>query len=202
MNTTTPSVTILPIREKQSSNDYPYGRLRTTAYFSIEFVPGKGFRSVFQTVNPKNGRLNAEKKSTYSHFAYLVLNTENGHFETRKFGIGGFEDINKLSKFMLANQVALGLTKEMVIDLCCTIVTTIRIASRWINADAENALPLIEKAFKTALSGFKTGVCNWEELFIDVDAIENLAAKKNSQAAETAPGFISTGPVSLMSMIK
>jgi signal peptidase I len=48
--------------------NYPYGyNQKTTLYDSIEFKPGKGYRHVTQTVNPKTGRLNAPKKSTYSH---------------------------------------------------------------------------------------------------------------------------------------
>jgi hypothetical protein len=51
--------------KKAIVDSYPYGRLRATAFFSLEFKKGKGFRSVFQTINPKNNRLNAPKYSTY-----------------------------------------------------------------------------------------------------------------------------------------
>ena len=47
------------------TNDYPYGRLRCTMAFSQEFKMGKGFRSVRQSTNPKTGRVNKPKKSTY-----------------------------------------------------------------------------------------------------------------------------------------
>lgn len=178
------SIQILPIREKQSTDNYPYGRLRTTAYFSIEFVPGKGFRHVFQTVNPKNGRLNAEKKSTYSHFMYLVRNNDNGHYETRGFGIGGFEDINKLCRWMNVNLEAVDPTEEMIKDICCTIITAIRISARWVSADAGKVLPLLDTAMRAALEGFKTGVCRWQDVWIDTAAIERLEEEKKETKNE------------------
>lgn len=59
------------VNQKLEVTNYPYGSLRTTAYFSIEFNPKKGFRSVFQTINPKTGRLNAEKKGTYNSVMWI-----------------------------------------------------------------------------------------------------------------------------------
>jgi len=170
----TTQFTILPIREKQSTDSYPYGRLRTTAFFSIEFVPGKGFRHVFQTVNPKNGRLNAPKKSTYSHFMYLVRNNENGHYETRGFGIGGFEDVNKIARWLNVNLEAVDMTEEMVKNICCTIFTSMRISSRWVDAPAEKVIEIVKSSAEAALRGFKTGVCRWQDIYVDVDAIEKL----------------------------
>lgn len=67
------------INQTMTTSNYPYGFLRTTAIFSLEFNPKKGQRLVFQTVNPKNGRLNAPKKATYDGhgFSYLEQD-ENG----------------------------------------------------------------------------------------------------------------------------
>ena len=62
------------VNQKLEVSSYPYGSLKTTAYFSIEFNPKKGFRSIFQTVNPKTGRLNAEKKSVYNTVMWLEQN--------------------------------------------------------------------------------------------------------------------------------
>lgn len=181
MEPITQQFTILPIREKQSTDNYPYGRLRTTAYFSIEFVPGKGFRYVFQTVNPKNGRLNAEKKSTYSHFMYLVRNNDNGHYEPHGFGIGGFEDVNKIARWMNVKLEAVGLTEEMIKDICCTMFTSMRISCRWVDAPSDKVIAIVDGAVKAALRGFKTGQCNWQDIYVDVDAIEKL--KSETKAA-------------------
>ena len=47
-------------------DDYPYGRQRTTAKFTIETDKQGRQRAVMQTVNPKTGRENKPKKATYS----------------------------------------------------------------------------------------------------------------------------------------
>lgn len=59
---------------------YPYGSLRCTAFFSLEYNPKKGFREVFQTINPKNERLNAPKKSVYAPCIIMYRN-EDGHIK-------------------------------------------------------------------------------------------------------------------------
>ena len=58
-------------RTELTVNDWPYGRLRTTAIFSIEQVKGKE-RAVRSTINPKTGRANKPKKTTYSLKARIV----------------------------------------------------------------------------------------------------------------------------------
>lgn len=59
--------------------DYPYGfRLRTSIFYWIESKAGKGDRFCTYTINPKNGRANAPKCSTYNTFMYMYLN-EKGH---------------------------------------------------------------------------------------------------------------------------
>lgn len=75
--------------------DYPYGyKLRTTIRYWIETVKGKGDRFCSQTINPKNGRWNKPKKSTYSTFEYLLLN-EDGHVKCSGAGFWDFKDFNK-----------------------------------------------------------------------------------------------------------
>lgn len=47
-------------------DDYPYGRrVRTQIRYWLETVPRKGDRFVSQTLNPKTGRWNKPKRSTY-----------------------------------------------------------------------------------------------------------------------------------------
>jgi hypothetical protein len=58
--------------------DYPYGfRLRTEIRYWIETTK-HGDRFVSQTLNPKTGRWNKPKRSTYAHVACMYLNDE-GH---------------------------------------------------------------------------------------------------------------------------
>ena len=58
-------------RTEFTVDNWPYGRFKTTATFTIEAVKGKE-RAARVTVNPKNGRVNKPKKTTYSHKARIV----------------------------------------------------------------------------------------------------------------------------------
>ena len=52
-------------------NDWPYGKLRTTVQFTIE--PGKkGERASRTTINPKTGKINKPKTTTYAKKARIV----------------------------------------------------------------------------------------------------------------------------------
>lgn len=165
---------VLPLRVKQETNDYPYGGLRTIAFFSIEFKPRNGFRSVFQTVNPKNNRLNAEKKGTYCDFMYLIRNEENGHFETRTKSVRCFKDVNVIADFISENEKALDLSTEMVKEICASAVRAIAVSVAYTDADKDKLKETVKDALKIAQDGVKTGVCQWKSLVIDMKAIENL----------------------------
>ncbi len=63
-------------------DSYPYGSLRCRIWFWLEFGgENKGYRFVSQTENPKNGRMNAPKKSTYARFAGNMYLDENNHVQ-------------------------------------------------------------------------------------------------------------------------
>lgn len=63
-------------------DDYPYGRtVRTQIRYWVEFKPNKGFRWVSQTVNPKTGRWNKEKASTYSMVAGCMYLDHQKHVQ-------------------------------------------------------------------------------------------------------------------------
>ena len=83
--------------------NYTYGyNQKTTAFFGMEFNAKKGYRSTFQTINPKTGRLNAKKCSTYS---YLKVTTqdENNVVKSLHFDFNGDENMNKSAEFIGAN---------------------------------------------------------------------------------------------------
>ena len=103
---------VLDITQTYIAWDYPYSGKKTKAYFGVEFQPKKGFRTVFQTINPKTGSLNSVKNSTYSHFVVLVRQ-ENGHYEWKTFQINGDESIVKAFTFISENYVSLCLKAEM-----------------------------------------------------------------------------------------
>ena len=78
--------------------DYPYGfRLRTSIFYWIETVPKKGCRFVSQTINPKTGRLNAEKKSTFYVFGVMNIN-EDGHIGWN--AVSPYDTSEDVSKFV------------------------------------------------------------------------------------------------------
>lgn len=63
-------------------DDYPYGfRLRTKIRYWIETKKGKGQRSVSQTLNPKTGRWNTPKPSTYSDIMVVYIDKTNGYVQ-------------------------------------------------------------------------------------------------------------------------
>ena len=65
--------------------NYPYGfRLRTTIRYWIETTK-HGERFCSQTVNPKTGRWNKPKKSTYSQIG-IMTELDNGHISWDGFG--------------------------------------------------------------------------------------------------------------------
>lgn len=79
------------------TENYPYGfRLKTTMYSWIEHTK-QGSRLVQQTINPKNGKLNAPKKSTYDAFKLLALD-ENGHITTISYS--KYSSAEKVQEFL------------------------------------------------------------------------------------------------------
>jgi hypothetical protein len=81
--------------------DYPYGfRERTQIRYWLETKPGKGWRFMAQTMNPKTGRWNKPKGSTYSDFAGAMYLDDQGHVQWD--GIGQYSDENKTLAFVRA----------------------------------------------------------------------------------------------------
>lgn len=79
--------------------DYPYGfKLRTQAKFWMEFKPGKGYRFVSQTMDPKTGRWNKPKAGGYMAFAGAMYLDEKGHVQHT--GLGEYSDAAQFSDFI------------------------------------------------------------------------------------------------------
>lgn len=73
-------------------HDWPYGRDRTKAHFIVEHVPGKGERVIRTTVNPKTGKPNAPKKTTFSAKARIATG-EDGRLYILRLTEYNFIDI-------------------------------------------------------------------------------------------------------------
>jgi len=62
--------------------DYPYGfRERTSIRYWLETAPKKGSRFCSQTLNPKTGRWNAPKKSTFALLGGVMYLDAKGHVQ-------------------------------------------------------------------------------------------------------------------------
>lgn len=93
----------LATNQKIEVENYPYGfTLRTSLFDTMEFNPKKGYRHVTQTINPKTGKLNKPKKSTYSELLVRFFN-EDGHIKVNSFSFNGDEQINRGCKFVHEN---------------------------------------------------------------------------------------------------
>jgi hypothetical protein len=74
-------------------DDYPYGfRERTQIRYWLEHKPKKGWRFVSQTLNPKTGRWNKPKASTYSDWGGAMYLDEKGHVQWTGVGPYSTED--------------------------------------------------------------------------------------------------------------
>jgi hypothetical protein len=108
-------------------DDYPYGRSRTQIRYWIESVKNKGDRFCAQTLNPKTGRWNKPKKSTYSAVLAMYLEEQpDGRMFVKTTGLGlwrtdedaqafidlvGRENLNDVQRIQLAK--VLGTNKVM-----------------------------------------------------------------------------------------
>jgi len=105
-------------------SDYPYGYLRTDIKYSVETTK-RGDRFVSQTLNPKNGKWNKPKKSTYDELKLLIVDL-NGHVRTLSLDFNdskdkikvfsdSFKDIlNDTQKIKLSNVIGYNKTMENV----------------------------------------------------------------------------------------
>lgn len=92
--------------------DYPYGfRLRTSIFYWIETKKGKGDRFCTRTINPKNGKFNAPKCSTYSPYLYLQTD-EKGHITTGTLSAYHVDHFEARFYFVLRNFYPLSLSED------------------------------------------------------------------------------------------
>ena len=80
-------------------DDYPYGRkLRCRIRYWLESDPRKGFRFVSQTEDPRNGRWNNPKKSTYMTFAGAMYLDSQDHVHWT--GLSEYSDAPEALEFV------------------------------------------------------------------------------------------------------
>lgn len=168
------SVTVHQSDLKLKSDDYPYGRLRCTAFFSVEYND-KGARTIFQTINPKNGRLNAEKKSTYYKVILPMVDDSTGHIEFCGHNdFNGSDEINRGVQFMADFHELF--TEKQVKDIAITLIAMYKVHTyalvQYKGADFEAIKPLMENQVKTAVEIANTGKNLWFDCSLDLDALD------------------------------
>ena len=165
--------------EKVSVTNYPYGFKQTTAFFSLEFKKGKGFRSVFQTIDPKSGRLNKPKNSTYSP-VLVIQKDENGHVSYVSYDFNGAEEFNEGCKFMSENFDLF--TQEQIKSIYWHCFLMLRATTKamviYSGSKFEDVKPLMEVATTKAIEcSTKGGENLFSEMLLDVEALENTTQK-------------------------
>lgn len=173
---------ILNVNEKQTVDNYPYGAGKETrAYLSVEFSSKKGFRYVYQTVNPIKNRLNEPNKGTYNECVYLYKNDETGLVERHISHISGYDNALEHCEFFAANFEALGLTSEMCIYLYGRIKKVMETSLRYMQGDQDALAALFKPCFELLETGIKTGENIFGQIHIDRDAIKKLEMEASQQ---------------------
>lgn len=90
-------------------DDYPYGfRLRTQIRYWIETKKGHGQRFCSQTLNPKTGKWNKPKASTYHVIAVMTLDESNGYVHYETLQSGGWSKEEQIVDFETRHASAIG----------------------------------------------------------------------------------------------
>ena len=163
--------------EKVAVENYPYGfKLKTTLFHELEFNAKKGYRVVTTTINPKTGRLNKPKKSTYSPLIVRFYDSE-GHIKTRHFDFNGGEAINKGVTFVNENfelfseeeiksiySLAFNMSK---IDMKAQVI--------YCGSKVEDLKPFYDNFVKNMVTGFKDPSQNLFDVTLDVVGIKSTS---------------------------
>lgn len=163
----------LTVNEAIVVDNYPYGRLKTKATFSIEFKPKKGFRSVFQTVNPKTGRINNPKKGVYHPI--MFLSEQDGFVKFRAINYHDNEAYNRAMKFM--DEHCPMFTDEQIRDIAINSLSYLKVSLmgsvQYGGCKFDDIKGYFEKAVKihSKIAEIKHNM--FEETYIDHEAIES-----------------------------
>jgi hypothetical protein len=160
--------------EKIEVTEYPYGRLRTSAFFSLDFDKKKGFRSVFQTIDPKSGRLNKPKKGTYSAIEMMYYEDDTNHVKHVCFDMNGCEAINKACKFISEHFDKF--TTEQIEYIYMHLFTMLKISMKakviYCGSKFEELKPLFDVYVQLALQGIKTKENLFAQINLDIEALK------------------------------
>lgn len=165
---------VYPSTEKLTAKDYPYGRHRTEAYFSVEFNK-KGFRTIFQTLSPTNHVLNKPQKGTYYKAILPVIEELTGHCGYCGYlDFNGTQCINRGLHFM--HDFYSLFTKEQIRHIANTaqvgIIVDAQALIAYCGADKEVVKALVDKQIKTMAEIEQTGENRFLECLLDRKALD------------------------------
>lgn len=165
--------------DKASVNNYPYGRLQCTAFFSLEHKAGSGFRSVFQTINPKTGRLNNPKKSTYAPIVAMYENTENNHIHYEHYSYYDNNSKIKCNKFLSENFNLF--TPDQIKDIAIYCLNYLKVdihaKNVYCNSPVDKLLELYNPAVNILVNIIKTGENLFNQINLNFTVIDSLEDK-------------------------
>lgn len=167
-------VTVYSSSSKLITDSYPYGYLKTTAFFSVEYNGNKGARTTFQTINPKNGQLNKPKHSTY-YRVLLPMQLENGHIEYCGYlDFNGSEAINKGLYFMadFYELFTIEQIKSIAVDIIAMSKVNAKAMCIYAGSNWDDLKPLVENSIKTLCKIANSGENLFLDCLLDVQAIE------------------------------
>lgn len=179
-NKTMENLKFVSTDQKIISENYPYGfREKTTKTDYLEFDFKKGFRHCSQTINPKTGRPNNPKKSTYYDFMLLATD-ENGHCKSFVLSFNGSKEIQTAIDFLKVPE-NFGLFTERQIEYCYMMLLTFSKVNAkaqvlYCGTEWEQLKPYYEKPIQKMIEAINTkGKENlFAEIVFDWEAIEGL----------------------------
>ena len=166
---------VFKIDESKTVDNYPYGRLQCEATFSLEFKPGKGYRKVFQTVNPKTGRINNPRKSTYnqSGATRMVFDETTGRIRYKSVSFYHIEKLNDSLEFISKHfdTYTKEEIKEIYMNLIVFLKTEVQAKVVYCGAEPKEVIKVIDPAMKIAISGLKSLDNRFLDISIDIEAL-------------------------------
>jgi hypothetical protein len=174
------NLTLVNTTEKIVSENYPYGfREKTTKTDYLEFDFKKGFRHCSMTINPKTGRENNPKKSTY--YDLMVLGTdENQHCKSFVLNFNGSKEIQSVIDFVKVPENFALFTERQIEYIYMMLLTFSKVNAKaqviYCGTEWEQLKPYYETPIKIMVQAVNTkGKENlFSQIVFDWVAIEDL----------------------------
>lgn len=142
--------------ETAEVDNYPYGRDRTTKYFTLDFDKKKGFRSSETTINPKTGKLNKPHKSTYSQIRIMYLShneDSDGHIKYFGYSLDSLENVSKVFEMLSVGKLFDCFTKEQLQYIGANALLSARYEASWAARVCPDKVEYIKEVMSDCIEG-------------------------------------------------